>query len=125
MTTLDVGRKLVELLRNGRTMEALDTLYSPDVVSVEAQATPQFPAVMKGLKEVRGKNERWYATNEVHRADVKGPFPHGDRFALYYDFDVTAKAGPMAGRRMQMQEVGLYSVAGGKVVREEFFYSFE
>ena len=125
MTTLEVGRKLVELLKDEKTMEALDTLYSKDVVSVEAQATPQFPAVMKGLKEVRGKNERWFATNVVHRGDVKGPYPHGDRFALYFDFDVTAKAGPMAGQRMQMQEVGLYSVEGGKVVREEFFYSME
>jgi hypothetical protein len=56
---------------------------------------------------------------------VKGPFPHGDRFARYFDFDVTAKAGPMAGNRMQMQEVGLYTVAGGKITREEFFYSVE
>ena len=28
MTTLEVGRKLVDLIRSGRTMEALDTLYS-------------------------------------------------------------------------------------------------
>jgi len=125
MTTLEVGRKLVELLKSGKTLEALDTLYSRDVVSVEAQPSPQFPAVMKGLPEVRGKNEWWYANHIVHRGDVKGPYPHGDRFALYFDFDVTAKAGPMAGQRMQMQEVGLYSVEGGKVAREEFFYSIE
>lgn len=74
---------------------------------------------------MRGKNEFWYANHEIHRADVKGPFPHGDRFARYFDFDVTAKAGPMAGNRMQMQEVGLYTVAGGKITREEFFYSVE
>ncbi len=125
MTSLEVGRKLVELLKNGRTMEALDTLYGPDVVSVEAQASPMFAAVIKGLKEVRAKNELWYSTHEVHRGEVKGPFPHGDRFALYFEFDVTAKAGPMAGQRMQMQEVGLYTVAGGKITREEFFYSIE
>jgi ketosteroid isomerase-like protein len=125
MTTMEVGRKLVELLRNGRTMDALETLYSQDVVSVEAQASPMFPAVMKGLKEVRGKNELWYKSHDVHRGDVKGPYPHGDRFALYFDFDVTAKAGPMAGRRMQMQEVGLYTVEGGKIAREEVFYSME
>jgi hypothetical protein len=106
-------------------MEALDTLYGQDVVSVEAQATPMFAAVIKGLKEVRGKNELFYSTHEVHRGDVKGPYPHGDRFALYFDYDVTPKAGPMAGQRMQMQEVGLYSVTGGKIVREEFFYSME
>jgi ketosteroid isomerase-like protein len=125
MTTMEVGRKLVELLRKGRTMEALDTLYDPDVVSVEAQATPMFAAVIKGLKEVRAKNELWSSTHEVHKEEVKGPFPHGDRFALFFDFDVTAKAGPMAGQRMRMQEVALYTVTGGKITREEFFYSIE
>src|SRR5262245_43425952 len=125
MTTSEIGRKLVDLLRSGRTMEALDTLYSKDVESVEAQESPNFPAVMSGLPAVRGKNEWWYANNDVHRGDVKGPFPHGDRFALYFDFDVTAKAGAMAGQRMQMQEVGLYTVKDGQIVREEFFYSLE
>jgi len=125
VTTLEIGRKLVELCRNGKTLEALDTLYSPGVVSVEAMASPDFPAVMEGLPAVRGKNEWWYANNEVHRGEIKGPFPHGDRFALFFDFDVTAKAGAMAGRRMQMQEVGLYTVKDGRIVREEFFYSTE
>jgi hypothetical protein len=125
MTAGEVGKKLVALLQAGRTLEALDTLYAKDVVSVEAQESPSFPRVMEGLAAVRGKNEWWYANHEIHKGEVKGPFPHGDRFALYFDFDVTAKAGPMAGQRMQMQDVGLYTVADGLVVREEFFYSFE
>ena len=124
MTADEIGKKLVALLQNGRTLEALDTLYAPDVVSVEAQESPSFPRVMEGLAAVRGKNEWWYANNEIHRAEMKGPFPHGDRFALFLDYDVTAKAGPMAGQRMQMQEVALYTVADGRIVREEFFYSF-
>ncbi|MET0553620.1 MAG: nuclear transport factor 2 family protein [Vicinamibacteria bacterium] len=123
MTADEIGKKLVALLQNGRTLEALDTLYAPDVVSVEAQESPSLPRVMEGLAAVRGKNEWWYANHEVHRAEMKGPFPHGDRFALYFDYDVTAKAGPMSGQRMQMQEVALYTVADGRIVREEFFYS--
>jgi ketosteroid isomerase-like protein len=125
MTTLEIGRRLVELCSTGRTLEALDTLYAKDAVSVEAVASPNFPQVTEGLAAVRGKNEWWYANNEVHRGEIKGPFPHGDRFALFFGFDVTAKAGPMAGQRMQMEEVGLYTVEDGKIVREEFFYSVE
>jgi ketosteroid isomerase-like protein len=124
VTADEIGRKLVALLQSGRTLEALDTLYAPDVVSVEAQESPSFPRVMEGLAAVRDKNERWGASNEIHRAEMKGPFPHGDRFALFFDYDVTAKDGPMAGQRMQMQEVALYTVAGGRIVQEEFFYSF-
>ena len=36
--------------------------------------------------------------------------------------DVTPKDGPMKGKRMQMDEAGLYTVKQGKVVQEEFFY---
>ena len=37
-------------------------------------------------------------------------------------YDITPKAGPMAGNRMTMQEMGLYTVAKGKITKEEFFY---
>ena len=48
--------------------------------------------------------------------------PNGDRFAVAFSYDMTPKAGPMAGRRMQMEEVGLYTVADEKIVKEDFFY---
>lgn len=37
-----------------------------------------------------------------------------------FTFDVTIKAN---GHRMTMDEMGLYTVADGKIVREEFFYA--
>jgi ketosteroid isomerase-like protein len=37
-----------------------------------------------------------------------------------FRYDVTNKP---SGRRMTMDEVGLYTVQGGKIVREEFFYN--
>jgi ketosteroid isomerase-like protein len=40
-----------------------------------------------------------------------------------FKFDVTAKSGPMAGKRFVMDEAALYTVKDGKVVHEEFFYS--
>lgn len=94
-----------------------------DAESIEAMSTPEMPAHIKGKDAIRKKNEWWFANNELHGGAVRGPFPNGDRFAVEYEFDVTPKAGPMAGKRMHMEEVGLYTVKGGKVVREEFFYS--
>jgi hypothetical protein len=78
---------------------------------------------VQGLPAVRQKNEWWVANHEIHRGEAKGPFPNGDRFTVIFDYDVTAKAGPMAGKRVQMEEVALYTVKDGKIVREEFFYS--
>lgn len=123
MDTKQVGERLVELCREGRNLDVLEELYSPDIVSVEAISMPDMPAEMSGIDAIRGKNQWWFANHEIHSANAAGPFPHGDRFAVHYTFDVTAKDGPMAGQRMTIDEVALYTVAAGKIVREEFFYS--
>jgi ketosteroid isomerase-like protein len=120
--TLAVGQQLVDLCRQGKFMEATDKLYSPDIVSIEAQGGPSMPARMEGIKAVKGKGEWWEQNHEVHSVQVDGPWPHGDRFIVRFKLDVTAKAGPMAGKRMTLDEAGLYTVKNGKVAQEEFFY---
>lgn len=122
MTPQEVANQLVALCRAGRNIEAVETLLSPDVVSVEAMGDETMPAVMNGRDAIRGKNEWWINNHKVHSARVKGPYPNGERFAVIFDFDVTPTAGPMAGRRMRMEEVAIYTVADGKVTREEFYY---
>jgi ketosteroid isomerase-like protein len=118
-----VGKKLVEMCKEGKMAEAIDALYHPDIVSIEAGAPPGGSARSEGIAAVKGKGEWWVANHEVHKAEVDGPFPNGDRFIVRFKFEVTAKAGPMAGKRFVMDEAALYTVKDGKVVHEEFFYS--
>ena len=40
MTTLEIGTKLVALVRAGKNPEAIESLYDPSVISVEAGAPP-------------------------------------------------------------------------------------
>ena len=48
------------------------------------------------------------------------PFPHGeDRFGVVFEMD----AEPKGGSRFKMKEIAIYTVADGKITREEFFYS--
>lgn len=121
-STLEVGQKLVDLCKQGKFMEAINTLYSPKIIAIEAMAGPNMPARMEGIAAVKGKAEWWEKNHEVHSAEINGPFPHGDRFIVRMKMDVTAKAGPMAGKRMTMDEGCLYTVKDGKIVQEEFFY---
>ena len=121
--TLTVGKKLVDLCKEGKNMDAIDSLYSPNIVSVEAGAPPNMSARSEGVEAVKGKGEWWMQNHEVHNAEVDGPYPHGDRFIVRYKYDITAKAGPMAGKRFTMEEAGLYTVKDGKIEHEEFFYS--
>jgi ketosteroid isomerase-like protein len=121
--TLTVGKKLVELCKQGKNDEAMDTLYSPNIVSVEAGGGGNMPAKMEGIAAVKGKSEWWVANHEVHKAEAEGPYPNGDRFVVHFKYEVTAKAGPMAGKRFVMDEAALYTVKDGKITHEEFFYS--
>lgn len=119
MTTIEIANKLVELCRQGKNMEALNTLFSDDMMSVEAFAPPGMEREARGLAAVKAKGEWWLANHEIHSASVSGPWPHDDRFIVGFQYDVTNKP---SGRRMQLDEVGLYYVSDGKIVREEFFY---
>ena len=122
-TTYEIGQRLVELCRQGKNLEAVDALYAPDVVSVETHSTsPDMPARTEGIDAIRGKNQWWLDNHEIHSTQVNGPWPHGDRFIVTMKYDVTSKVGPFAGKRMQFEEAGLYTLRDGKIVREEFFY---
>lgn len=122
-TTMEIGKKLVDLCRQGKAKEAIDTLYAPNIVSIEAQGSPAMPQRMEGLAAIKGKTEWWEKNHQVHKAEADGPWPHGDRFVVRFKFEVTAKAGPMAGKRFSMDEAALYTVKDGKITQEEFFYS--
>lgn len=120
MTTMEIANKMIALCRAGKNLEALDTLFADDVVSVEAGAPPGKNREANGLAAVKGKGEWWVANHEVHSALITGPWPHDDRFIVGFKYDVTNKP---SGTRMMMDEVGLYTVRNGKIVREEFFYA--
>ncbi len=122
MDAKTIGKKLVAYCQQGQNMQALEELYSPDIVSIEAHGDSTMPARMEGIAAVRGKADWWFANHEIHGGEARGPFPHGQRFAVWFKFDVTPRQGPMANRRMTIEEVALYTVKDGKIVQEEFFY---
>ncbi len=118
MTLSEIANELVTGCREHREVENLHRLYAPDAISVEAADMGQGRET-KGIEGILGKHAWWDANAEVHDASVTGPFLHGDdRFAVIFRMDVTMK--DMG--RTQMEEVAIYHVAGGRIVREEFFY---
>jgi len=121
-STFEVGKKLVDLCLQGKALEAITTLYSPKIISIEAEPHPPHPQRMEGIESIKAKTEWWQANHTVHNASAEGPYPHGDRFIVHFKYEVTPKVGPMAGKRLKLDEGALYTVKDGKIVQEEFFY---
>ena len=121
MTTIEIANQLVEFCRQGKDREA-HALYAKDAVSVEPIALPGIEREARGLSAIQGKTEWWYANHEIHSVTVNGPWPHDNRFIVGFQIEVTNKP---SGQRMKFDEVGLYTIENGKIVREEFFYHLD
>ena len=117
MNTEEVAQRVVELVRKQAWHEAVDTLYDKDIVSVEARTMDGSSPETRGIKGVREKVDWWLQNMQVHSFKADGPFVAHDRFVVQYDADVTDKN---SKNRMQLSEVGVYTVKNGKIIREEF-----
>jgi len=117
-----IGDALIKGCREGTEKQGLQELYAKNAVSVEALAMPgQDSPEAHGIQAIQDKHEWWENAHEIHSAKVEGPFFHGkNQFSAIFELDVTNKE---MGERMQMKEVGVYTVENDKIVREEFFYN--
>ena len=121
MSVETVARKFMELCKQGKHFEVMRNMYSADMVSVEGDGRE-----FVGKQAVIHKSEVFQGNNDILSQDVRGPFFLGDRnansgrFAVYTSIDFAPKSG---GPRVTHEEVGLYTVKGDTITREEFFYS--
>ncbi len=118
---LEIGKELVALCNAGKAEEAVAKFYDEKIVSIEGQGTDEMPARMEGIQAIHAKNQWWFDNHEIHSSVATGPYAghREDQFVVRFNMDVTQKG---SGDRMQMEEVGLYTIKGGKIVQEEFLY---
>ncbi|MGB3554530.1 MAG: nuclear transport factor 2 family protein [Jannaschia sp.] len=114
-----IATELVAGCREGREKENLAKLYADDAVSVEAADMGQGREVT-GIEAIRGKHEWFSGMYEEVESDVSDPMPHGDdKFAVIFDMKMKKRE---TGETEDMKDIGVYHVADGKIVREEFYY---
>ena len=118
MSTQEIANQLVELCRQGKDSQAVEELYHDQVKSVEIQGWPK--EVVNGIDNIRKKHEEFQASvEEIHQNEVSDPLVAGNHFCCTMKLDVTFKG----TGRVQMEELCLYEVKDGKVIKEQFFYS--
>jgi len=118
MTTQDVANRLHQLFNEGKWTEAQEELFSEDAESVEPPNSPGMQSV-KGLDAIKKKGERWNEmVEEMHGGYTSEPIVAGNHIAFGMGIDATYKG---MGRQ-KMDEIALYEVKDGKIVKEQFFY---
>ncbi len=116
--TQEIANRLAELCKEGKWEQAQKELYSQDAISIEPPQSPGMHSV-EGLDNIIKKGEMFQSMiDEIHGGYTKGPLVAGNHITLGIGMDVTMKG---AGR-MMMEEIAVYEVKDGKIVREQFFF---
>jgi hypothetical protein len=117
-TTQDVANRFHELAQTGQWDQIQNELYADNAVSVEP-AHSQGLQSAEGINAIRQKGKQFQdMVEEMHGGYSKEPIVAGNHFAVAMGMDVTMK-----GRgRSKMDEIAIYEVKDGKIVKEQFFY---
>lgn len=118
MTTEEIANRLVELCRKGEYETVYKELYSPACVSIEPKGA-NFE-VCEGLEAMAAKGKAWNESmEEFHGSSIGDPIVASDHFSMTMMLDATFKG---IGRE-KMNELCVYEVKDGKIVKEQFFYN--
>ncbi|MBL9032603.1 MAG: nuclear transport factor 2 family protein [Phycisphaerae bacterium] len=115
-TPAEIGADLVSMFNAGHFKEIEEKWWGKDVVSVEGVGVSM---EWRGRKAVEAKNAGWLETHTIHGASAEGPYVGATGFAVKFRMDVEDRS---TGERTMMEEVGVYTIERGKIVREEFMY---
>lgn len=118
MTTQDVANRFNELAKEGRFDLIQDELFSADALSVEPAGSVVPNA--EGLAAIKQKGVDFNAmVEEMHGGWCSEPVVGGAFFSVGMGMECTMKGSP---ERMKMDEVAVYEVRNGKIVKEQFFF---
>jgi hypothetical protein len=121
MTTQEIANRYQELMSQREFIEIQDTLYHEDVVCQESEKAPSMGMSLftNGREAVKAKGIARRATIEtMHSYSCSTPLVAGDYFSVVLKQEVTFKGKP----RMWVEEIGVFHVVDGMVVKEQFFY---
>jgi len=118
MTTQEVANRYNELSQTGQWDKIQDELFADNAVSIEPPGSPGLQSV-EGMPAIKEKGRKFgEMVEEMHGGYTTTPVVGGRFFSVGMGMDSTMKG---MGRQ-KMDEIALYEVKDGKIVREQFFY---
>ena len=117
MNTQEIANRLVDLCRKGDYETCYKELYAQDVWSIEPEGSPN--EKVQGMEGIAAKGKQWSEMmEEFHGSEIGEPIVAGNHFSVTMMYDATFKE---RGRE-KMEEICVYQVKEGKIVKEQFFY---
>ncbi|MDX2147386.1 MAG: nuclear transport factor 2 family protein [Planctomycetota bacterium] len=117
LTPAQIGAELVAMFNRGEFEQIEHKFWSPDIESIEGLGVN---LGWRGRHAVEQKGQAWMRDHHIHGASAEGPFVGSSGFAVRFKMDVETKS---TGQRVMMDEVAVYTVHNGKIIREEFMYA--
>ena len=118
MTTQEVAQRLDQLFKENKWDEAQDELFAENAVSIEPPHSQGLQSA-EGLAAIKEKGKQFQSmVEEMHGGYVSDLLVAGNYISCAMGMDVTMKG----MGRMKMDEIALYEVKDGKIVKEQFFY---
>ena len=118
LTTQEVADRFHELAQTGQFEKVQEELFADDAVSIEPPQVPGLQTV-EGKEAIKKKGEMFNASvEEMHGGYSKEPIVAGNYFAVVMGMDATMKG----MGRMKVDEIAVYEVKNGKIVKEQFFF---
>jgi hypothetical protein len=118
MTTQEIADRMYELFKENKWAQVQEELFSDDAESIEPPHSRGMQSA-KGREALKKKGDDFNnMVEEVHGGYTGQPIVAGNYIALAMGFDATMKG---MGRQ-KMDEIALYEVKDGKIVKEQFFY---
>ena len=119
MTTQEVANRLVSLCREGKYAEVYQELYHEDAWSIEPEGGAWGTA--KGMEAMKKKSEKFEEmVEEVFSSEISDPIAAENFFSCTMKSKVKMRG---MDEPVNLDEVCVYEVVDGKVVKEQFFYT--
>jgi hypothetical protein len=117
-TTQEVANRMNELFKEFKWEQVHQELFAENAVSIEPPGSQGLQTV-EGLAAIKKKGEDFNnIVEEMHGGWVSEPLVGGNYISFAMGIDATYKG---MGRQ-KMDEIAVYEVKDGKIVKEQFFY---